>query len=332
VKGLLVSEVRRLTARRMARILAVAALVVIVLVEGKAFLSSNRDLAAARRRAAANAGVLDVKGERFRLECESLKASDQLPPDLDCASPQAVELVQGRVELPTEADFFQDPRLHAAEHLPGGARAVTVGVAIIGFVVGASYVGADWHAGTMQALLFWEPRRARVLLAKALALVGVVVAFAAVLQVLVYGATYLTAATRGTTEGVTGGLQMSVLLTVLRGMAVVSVTSLLGFGVAGLARVTAASLGVAFVYFVILENLIRGLRPGWQRYLFSENVSAVLLKKLQVSPAHRTRGEIFGGEELFYQLTGVRGAVTLAVYLGLLLGAFYVTFARRDVT
>jgi hypothetical protein len=147
----------------------------------------------------------------------------------------------------------------------------------------------------------------------------------------VYGADQLIGATRGTTEGLTAGLQMSALLTVARGMLIVSATALLGFAIAGLARVTAAALGFAFGYFVIVENLIKFLRPGWERFLFSPNINAVLLLKQDVAPAHAKRLHI-EGLDMGYTLHAVRGTITLAVYLAVLVGLFAWTFRRRDVT
>ncbi len=329
--GLLRAEVRRLTSRRLTRILGGLALLVVLLVEGRVFTESNRDLDAARRRAEQQAsGYTDEAS--FRELCESMKAGDAVPIEVDCASPEARQYVMGQNMFGSPEDYYRDPRLLGRQALPDGARAVAVGVAILAFLVGASFVGADWHHGTMQALLFWEPRRPRVLLAKALALVAVAVAFAAALQAVVYALTFLTAATRGSTEGVTAGLQMSVLLTALRGMIVVAVTALLGYAVSGLARITAASLGVAFVYFVIVENVLRGYRPGWRRYLFSENVTAVLLKRIEITPPEAVMYGDMGMGYTPQYLGGVRGVVTLAVYMALLLGAFFVTFTRRDVT
>jgi ABC-type transport system involved in multi-copper enzyme maturation permease subunit len=331
--NLLLAELRRLTARRAVRLLVLGALAIILIVEVRAFVVSDRNLAAARRAAAEQQANIENKLSDPTGICETLKAKNEAPPDIDCASPRGQELAQ-RVVLsgPSAGDLFHDPRLFAKTALPSGARGVLIGMAIIAFLVGATYVGAEWHAGTMQALLFWEPRRGRVLLAKGVALVAVTIAATAALQLLVYGLTYTVAATRGTTDGVTAGLQMSVLLLALRGMVVVVCTALLGFGVAGLARVTAASMGVAFVYFVILENLMRALRPGWQRFLFSENVSAVVEKSWPVMPAHHQRQDSFTGNDVFYHLSGVRGTVTLAVYLAILLGVFYGVFSRRDVT
>jgi len=46
----------------------------------------------------------------------------------------------------------------------------------VGWMLGASAIGADWHAGHLTTILTWEPRRGRVLFAKiAAALTGVFV-------------------------------------------------------------------------------------------------------------------------------------------------------------
>jgi hypothetical protein len=113
----------------------------------------------------------------------------------------------------------------------------------------------------------------------------------------------------------------------LRGLAVVAFVALFGFGIAGLARVTGAALGAAFVYFVIVESLVRGLVPGWARYLLSTNIAAVLLKHVAVEA-----GKAHFGVTRMITIGGRRGAVTLVVYAVLIVGAFYATFERRDVT
>ena len=312
--GLLRAEVRRITSRRMVRVFALIVLLVTAFVLVKAFADSHRDSAA----------VLEQRRteqiDDYVRQCEEFSSQDPNFPAEQCSRENFEGAPSG------------DRRLFASRELGNGVTAVAVGLAIVGFVVGASFVGAEWGAGTMQALLFWETRRGRVLVAKALALVVVMVAFTLLLQALVYGATSLTASVRGSTEGVTAGLHTSNLLRALRGCAFVSASSLIGFAIAGLARHTVASLGIAFGYFVILENLMRGFRPGWQRFLLVENFHALMEKKTQVAPAGTRRFVDLVGEQQLFTLTGVRAAVTLALYLAILLAGFYLSFTRRDVT
>lgn len=321
--GLLRAEVLRLTSRRVVRILAVAALGLILLVQGVAFARSSKDVEGARRRQEIAAQREAIEGpQREIARCLAAQQAGKIPAEVDCTHP-----IDGG-DGPTFE--FSDPRYDAARLLPDGTKAVAVGVAIVAFIVGASFVGGEWGAGTMQALLFWEPRRGRVVLAKAAALVLVLVAFLAVAEVVGWLTTVLNGSLRGTTDGLTAGRWASAALAAGRGAGLVSFTGLFGFAIAGLARVTGAALGASFVYFVILENLVRGLRPGWSRFLIGDNCVALLNKGADVPSADPRLARLF--PEFSYRLGGARGALTLAVYLALLLGAFVVTFERRDVT
>jgi ABC-type transport system involved in multi-copper enzyme maturation permease subunit len=322
MRGLLSAEALRFRSRRLVRILALVALAILLLTLVRIFFASSRDTTDARLRAE----------KEFALQKQGCEQSPPVPPG-EPAPPAGISCPyfideHGTYRQLTVGMLFRDPRIQARTSLRITAIAVAAGMAMLAFVLGASFVGAEWNAGTMQALLFWEPRRIRVLLAKAAALVAGVVVVTAALQVVGYGGMYLVTATRGSTDGVTAGLVMSVLLTMLRGMIVVSVTALLGYAVAGLARITGAALGGAFVYFFVFEQILAGLRPGWQRFLFTANIGAVLARKIDVSDAHGR----MAAPEFVYRLTAGRGVATLAVYVAILLGAFFVTFTRRDVT
>jgi hypothetical protein len=322
--GLLSAEVLRFRSRRLVRILGAIALAVLLLTLARLFFVSSRDTTQARLRAEKEF-ALQKEGCQQNPGDGTQPGGAPVPAGVSC--PYFIDET-GTPRQVTVEMLLVDPRIHARKALRTVAVAVAGGAAMIAFVLGASFIGAEWNAGTMQALLFWEPRRVRVLVAKAVALVGGVVVMTAGLQAVGFGGMYLVTATRGSTAGVTGGVVMSVLLTMLRGMAVVSVTALLGYAIAGLARVTGAALGGAFLYFLILEQILGGLRPGWQRFLFTANIAAVMAKKIDVATA---KGR-YGPPDLAYHLTAGRGAITLALYLAVLLGAFFVTFARRDVT
>ncbi|MDQ1710672.1 MAG: type transport system permease protein [Frankiaceae bacterium] len=334
MRGLLSAELLRFRSRRLVRIVVLLAFAILLIVQIRVFFLSNRDVAGAHRKAERQAEKVTggLRGQ-FAEDCAARKTAGSIDPQTDCSTWIPPEFGPRDGAALDAANFYQDPRMFARTALRQGAQAVAVAMAIFAVVIGASFIGAEWNAGTMQALLFWEPRRGRVLLAKAVGLVTGVVVITAALQVFCYGGLYLIAATRGSTEGLTAGIQTSILLLVLRGMAVVSITALLGYAIAGLARNTVAAIVAAFVYFVIVENLILGLRPGWQRFLVTPNVSAVMAKKVAVTAAH-PHGSVFSGDTslLSYHLTAARGAITLAIYLGVLLGIFYGTFQRRDVT
>lgn len=304
--GLLRAEVKRLTSRRLVRVLLLIFLGILLLTQLVAAARSREASASDRAIAAAQ-----------QQQCRSDQEVGMFPEGVSCE----------------EAFAAPERRFVVREVLPEMAGGIGGTAALMAFVIGAAYVGADWAAGTMQALLFWEPRRGRVILAKAAALVGVTVAATAVLQLVGWSTSMLIGMTRGTTEGVTSGLQQSAFLTMGRGLVIVAFAALLGFAIAGLARVTGAAMGAGLGYFVLVElMLLSNLRPGWIRYLVGPNIAAVLANGVKVpsgKPQQTFEGFVVPDEFL---LTGTRGTVTLAIYLVIVVGAFAVSFHRRDVT
>ena len=200
------------------------------------------------------------------------------------------------------------------EILQGGGILCVIG----GLLLGASFVGAEWHAGTMTTLLTWEPRRLRVLAAKwIVAAVCVFVVMTALLAV--FGLTlWLVAATRGITDQLGEHFLRSVAGSTLRVAACSSAGAIVGASIAMLARSTAAAVGAGFAYLALIEGLIRGLRPGWQHYLLSDNIAVVI-----------TGGAASGIMEV--PVTMAYAAMTVAIWAGVLTVAAAVAFTGRDV-
>lgn len=130
------------------------------------------------------------------------------------------------------------------------------------FLIGASAAGAEWAAGTMQALLYWEPRRVRVVLAKVAALIVLATAFALIVLALAAAGLYGSAAARGSTAGLTTGFWTSELLMVVRIVAFCWFAAVAGFAIAFGTRNTGAALGAAFVYFIGEQFVI-----NWKNWL-----------------------------------------------------------------
>src|SRR4051812_50010047 len=79
--------------------------------------------------------------------------------------------------------------LHASDKEPlteafirDGGLGFGNGFAVVSFLIGATSGGAEWAARTMEALLVWEPRRARVMVAEGGAVPVVVVTRGVVVQ------------------------------------------------------------------------------------------------------------------------------------------------------
>ena len=142
----------------------------------------------------------------------------------------------------------------------------------LAFLIGATWIGAEWSTRSMVALLFWVPQRMRVMGTK--------------LAVLVGGA----AAARGRGAGRLAGDGRDPARRRRHGDA--AARRVLGrpaadpgprraahrprrrcsaFGLTNLVRNTGAALGIGFVYFVDRGDAVRALRPTWQPWLLSDN-------------------------------------------------------------
>ena len=189
-------------------------------------------------------------------------------------------------------------------------------LALAGLVAGASVIGAEWRAGTMPLLLTWEPRRKRVLAAKAVATFVTAVGVAAALEVLFVAALVPAAALRGTMDGVDLAWTADLAFAGLRIAFLTGVAATTGFALAAIGRNTTVALGAAFVQLNLVENLLRGLRPGWSGWLIGENAT-VFLADAALS-------------DVPFDRSTLGAAVILATYALGLLAVALALFQRRD--
>ncbi|HVE63433.1 MAG TPA: hypothetical protein VNB94_06495 [Mycobacteriales bacterium] len=208
------------------------------------------------------------------------------------------------------------------DRAPEGANIVGGALAVYAFLVGATYAGAEWAAGTVQALLLWEPRRVRVLLVKITALsvwvLGVGVLAHAVLT------SFAAAASRsdGSYTGLDGHFWRMLLAADARALVMGVFGGALAFGIAGLTHSTGAALGAGFVYFAILEQVLRGLVRWSNPYLVGNAFVAWLNGEL-VIPLSSTKTVL---------MTRADGGLVMLGYAVVVVGVMTLLFARRDVT
>jgi hypothetical protein len=266
--ALLAVEAHRVLSRRLVRVSV--ALAVLALLAGAAIaLLVSRDMDQAALAQAEVARQAQIQG---CITGQLDGAPSDLPPQ------QRAEVCNQHISSP-----IQDRRFHY-ENLPGILEGMSWFAILLGWLLGASLVGAEWHAGTMATLLTWEPRRVRVLLAK-LAAAGTLAFTLAILLQLLLGAALLPAGLwRGTTDGIDTSWMRSLSGIGLRAAAVSVVGALIGCSIAAISRNTAAALGIAFGYFAIAENTIRGLRPRWTPWLLGDNLAVVITNQPQNFP------------------------------------------------
>ena len=155
-----------------------------------------------------------------------------------------------------------------------GTSLVLVSVA---WILGASAIGADWHAGHVTTILTWEPRRGRVMLAKIVASLTSVFVVSLTIQALLGAALAVAAAGAGSTTGADAAWLAESAGVALRVALLSTIFAAFGFGLASAGRNTAVALGVGFGYLVIVENLVRGLRPQWTPWLLTDNAGLFIV-------------------------------------------------------
>lgn len=319
-------EIRRLLARRLLLVLGAVLIGGMSVAAVGTALHSSRDLAGARAKAERQVAEYQAQSVERMKSCEAEKAAGRIPPEVVCTEERGG---------PTAENFYTDPRYSFARGGPDAVAGAIVGVAMLGVVLGASAVGAEWSAGTFAGLLTWEPRRLRVLAAKLLALatVVVVIALAAVAtQLLVYWAI---AGTRGTLAGTTSAVVREMVWRGARGVGLVGLLTVAAAAVAGILRSTAGALGAAAGYLVVFEILSRNLRPGWARWLFSSNAGALVNGKIEIYPPQSfSQSTPFAPpmEIRPFILHASRAALVLSLAVAALVALWALLLRRRDVT
>jgi ABC-2 type transport system permease protein len=198
---------------------------------------------------------------------------DQLPPEFDSLDAFCNETVR--------PEFYGQSR--PAQLRLADLRSILEGLATIvimlGVVLGASLMGAEWSAGSMATLLTWEPRRTRVLLARALAAavtIGAVTVFLQLLFVVLYR---IGVALRGSTDGADSDWLGQVAGVGLRTAAVAVAFGIVALAFATIGRSTTAAIGVLLAYLIGVEGFLASLITDLGPWLLIRNATAVIAQQ-----------------------------------------------------
>lgn len=261
---LLVAELRRIAARRLVRLTIVLALV---------------GIAAGGVAAYAFSGPLSEEAYQQRVAEDQARRADQEAEIDACLRANGVargdEISDAIAQecFPAEgiAPRVDDPRFHRSR-LDGVLKGVAGALAVIGWVLGASLVGAEFASRSMTTLLTWETRRGRVFLAKIFAVFAATSVGALVVLTLVTLAMWPALAFHGAPLRANDPTLASLAGTVARGVALTTIASGIGFAIAAIGRNTAAALGAGFAYIIVLENILGSSIERWRRWLVLGNV------------------------------------------------------------
>lgn len=252
---LLAVELRRFFWRRSFRLFAALVVAGIAVAAVLVFVNSDPTPQGARARY-----------EEAVASCtNSFRDSQELPPRYENVEEFCEE------QVPPEEFFDRTFRLTDLADIFMGT---SVPLIILGLAFGASFIGAEWHHGTITTMLTWEPRRVRVMVGKVIAAMVSVFVFVVAMQSVLGLALWPVAAAVGSTAGADVAWLADTALVVARGAVIAGLAAAMGFAVASMARNTTTALIVGFVYFAVGEAVLRALRPGWQRWLIGDNAGA----------------------------------------------------------
>jgi hypothetical protein len=198
-------------------------------------------------------------------------------------------------------------------------------LALFGFLVGASFVGAELTSGGMTNLLLWRPRRLQVLAAKLGTLLAGVTGLAVVATLLFLGTFWALAEVAGLPGEQTGQFWGDLAAVCLRGIGLALVAASIGFAVATVGRHTSAAVGVLAGYAVVWEigarvvmEIVQTEQP--ERWMLSSYLAAWMNGRLDL-----TIGD--DPDVLRWWHAGL----LFAGLLGVIVGGAFAQFRRRDL-
>ncbi|MFI6229927.1 ABC transporter permease subunit [Micromonospora echinospora] len=336
--SLYVTELRRLGKRRFTRYMTLIGLLVLLAVAVGTFLTNQKigpeQHAAAERSAQAQYELMVRDSQRERDACERAEAAGEpkdgrFPDDCSAITPPPRDSVEAQWYLPSTFDF----RSNFGETLVTYAAIL----GLIAFVIGASFVGAEWSTGGMMNLLLWRPKRLNVLLTKLAALLTGVVAVTVLGLIAWTAAFWAVGSFRGSTARMTSGVWQSFALTGLRGFALVVVAAVVGFALASLGRHTAFALGGVLAVGVVGQfglGVVLALADVKfpEAWLIPTYGLAWMGKEIKLENYDACNFSMSGGcEPDVLTITWQHSSVLLLTGLVLALGAALWSMRRRDI-
>ncbi|MCF6508206.1 hypothetical protein E9549_12430 [Blastococcus sp. MG754426] len=260
--------------------------------------------------------------QEFRQVCEQDAEQAGQPVDQFCGPALTAS------DVPVQ-DFLTTAPFDLASAGEPGAIGFAAAAAVLAFLVGATWIGAEWSTRTIVALLFWVPRRLKVIGTKAAVLALAALALGVLAQLGWLAMAWVLDALVGTDDPLPDGFWSGLLAVQARGVLLAVLVGLIGFGLANLTRNTGAALGVAFVYFAVVENALRIWDPMVDRWLVvSNSVALVAPGGFRVFDHSESSSS---GEPPSYLLTNLHGGLVVTAFAAVVVGAGVWLFVRRDL-
>ncbi|GHJ49961.1 hypothetical protein Cs7R123_73030 [Catellatospora sp. TT07R-123] len=319
------AELNRLMSRRFVKLLVVVLFAVFGLTVAVVMIDSSRPSdqawAEARQMAA------EARADRTREHERCLTSKDPgAPQDLydqyygaDCTAYDPADV---------KDEQYLSGVFVFSDEITGLAYMLAAYLAFFGFLIAASFIGAELSSGGLINLLLWRPQRGTVYGTKLGVLLGGLAVFNLGFTVLYVGVFWVLAATTGWTGNLGGDFWPDLIGLSLRGFVLALVTAACAYAIATIGRHTAAALGVLIGYVIAWELGARlvfymiNLEPSDPLFL-STYVAA------WVNGGYRYWGNYDGSALVIDAGTGAAVLLGLAA---LLVGGGYLSFHRRDLT
>ncbi|MEU7752179.1 ABC transporter permease subunit [Micromonospora sp. NPDC049171] len=332
------AEFERLSARRFVQLMVVLLALAFAVTAATTLAGSHKPSASEMESARQQATEARQSMEVAYQECLARRSGSfqgedtgrYLPTDCSEIDPVRQE------RLPIAADFLPGVFSFAQQARPLLYFLIAF-LVLFGFLVGASYIGADLNSGGVVNLLLWRPRRLTVLGAKLGTLLGTVLVLALLASVAYLATFWVIGQTAGLPGRLDGDFWRSLGAVHGRGLVLVLLASAAGFAIATLGRHTSAALGALAAYVVVWElgaRLVLEIvdAPESDLFMLSSHIGAWLNGEARFYDARICRGDSVGSYcDGFYTLTWLPSLLVLLVITGGLTAAAFAVFRRRDL-
>lgn len=234
--------------------------------------------------------------------------------------PPAGQLPQNCLAQGTQLAIRRDHRLKIHDNFSGTVKGTGVAMVFVAFVIGASFVGAEFGAGSLSTQLLFEPRRVRVVAIKAIA-VGIGLAVLATALLLYIGLLqWAGSSLRGVVSGLDGSWFAARVGDMGRVASSVALAGVAAYAITVVARRTVAA--VAGLLIVGWASAIIGQFHNWRWVAKYNPATAFIAMVVDVSRRRNDGGDVLA----------VRGATISACAwaVGLTVVAAII-FSRREV-
>ncbi|SCL52566.1 ABC-type transport system involved in multi-copper enzyme maturation, permease component [Micromonospora citrea] len=330
------AELERLGARRFVQLMLVLLVLAFGVTAATTLAGSHRPTAEEVLDAEQQAAAARQQLERTHQLCLDRQRGVLRPGEAQVYLPDDCgEVDPARMErAPVAADYLTGVFTFASEAEPLLYFLIAF-LVLFGFLVGASYIGADLNSGGVVNLLLWRPRRLTVLGAKLGTLLGATALLSLVASAAYLGAFWLIAQVAGRPGRLDGEFWQSLGAVWGRGVLLALLFTAAGFAVATLGRHTSAALGAVAGYLVVWElgaRLVMEILDvvKVERYMLSSYVAAWLNGGVDFwDDACAPTATV--SCSAFYTVTWQPALVVLLGLTGALTAAAFAVFRRRDL-